>query len=310
MYYPYLRGKQFELIALRESIEFLKDGKIIPIIEPVKNTVAGLEKTLDILVEAHIKSWLILNPQVGEFKDRQFLLPILFNNEFVNPALIITTKTISSEIRDILENNDVTFDRDYFLIINSLPDDGILDTIITNERVSRIVIDSSINKRRLLRVNGAISSKLISLQDVFLAKHRNKDYLEIESEFFSDEYKFFKVDGFIGFSDYLTIGGDYSESGSLPFAVSIHLTFLNESCIKVAHFVSDTNDDRTDTAGKYLEALNKLIDFVNKNKIPRTKAINIFEELQIKKHYPGLGTLKKLSIMNHLELMSNILQDI
>ena len=37
MYFPYLRGRQFELIALRELVE--KDvlsGRIMPIIEPVK----------------------------------------------------------------------------------------------------------------------------------------------------------------------------------------------------------------------------------------------------------------------------------
>ena len=36
MYFPYLRGRQFELIALRELVE--KDvlsSKIIPVIEPV-----------------------------------------------------------------------------------------------------------------------------------------------------------------------------------------------------------------------------------------------------------------------------------
>lgn len=37
MYFPYLRGRQFELIALRELLESERIGQeIIPIIEPVK----------------------------------------------------------------------------------------------------------------------------------------------------------------------------------------------------------------------------------------------------------------------------------
>ena len=37
MYFPYLRGRQFELIALRELLENdLIGDKIIPIIEPIK----------------------------------------------------------------------------------------------------------------------------------------------------------------------------------------------------------------------------------------------------------------------------------
>lgn len=37
MYFPYLRGKQFELLALREfANKNASNRKIIPIIEPVK----------------------------------------------------------------------------------------------------------------------------------------------------------------------------------------------------------------------------------------------------------------------------------
>ena len=43
MYFPYLRGRQFELIALRELVEKgVLSSRITPIIEPVK-----LSSTLD-----------------------------------------------------------------------------------------------------------------------------------------------------------------------------------------------------------------------------------------------------------------------
>ena len=49
MYFPYLRGKQFELIAIRELVEMMSaTGKIIPIIEPVKE-VASYKKTFEAL---------------------------------------------------------------------------------------------------------------------------------------------------------------------------------------------------------------------------------------------------------------------
>jgi hypothetical protein len=47
MYYPYLRGKQFELIALRDLLKVLivkEKNKISPIIEPIKLS-STLEKT-------------------------------------------------------------------------------------------------------------------------------------------------------------------------------------------------------------------------------------------------------------------------
>lgn len=51
MYYPYLRGRQFELLALRELVnENLLSEKIVPIIEPVKLT-STFFKTIKAFIE-------------------------------------------------------------------------------------------------------------------------------------------------------------------------------------------------------------------------------------------------------------------
>ena len=45
MYYPYLRARQFELIALRELVtESEHENLVIPIIEPVRKSFNGLNK--------------------------------------------------------------------------------------------------------------------------------------------------------------------------------------------------------------------------------------------------------------------------
>jgi hypothetical protein len=55
MYFPYFRGKQFELILLRELAGFLKGKKIHPIIEPVRDNITGLLRTLDACEETASK---------------------------------------------------------------------------------------------------------------------------------------------------------------------------------------------------------------------------------------------------------------
>ena len=51
MYFPYLRGRQFELLALRElANQKLLGEHIIPIIEPVKLS-STLVNTLDVFVK-------------------------------------------------------------------------------------------------------------------------------------------------------------------------------------------------------------------------------------------------------------------
>jgi len=51
MYFPYLRGRQFELIALRELLEKdLINGSVTPIIEPIKLS-STLTKTLSLYID-------------------------------------------------------------------------------------------------------------------------------------------------------------------------------------------------------------------------------------------------------------------
>ena len=49
MYYPYLRGKQFELIALREFAQQIqKEFHVCPIIEPVKSGLNSLKMAINL----------------------------------------------------------------------------------------------------------------------------------------------------------------------------------------------------------------------------------------------------------------------
>lgn len=67
MYFPYLRGRQFELIALRELLEGKRiSEKVIPIIEPVKPS-STLLKTLKTFVKNDREIAVVFNPTVGDF---------------------------------------------------------------------------------------------------------------------------------------------------------------------------------------------------------------------------------------------------
>ena len=67
MYFPYLRGRQFELIALRELVEKgVLSNRITPIIEPVKLS-STLVKTIETYGENCKQLAIITNPKVGSF---------------------------------------------------------------------------------------------------------------------------------------------------------------------------------------------------------------------------------------------------
>ncbi|RGW12894.1 sce7725 family protein [Enterococcus asini] len=67
MYYPYLRGKQFDLLALKELVKAERLKKtIVPVIEPVKQSKTLLQ-TLEVFRQKGQPFYLIDNPQAGDF---------------------------------------------------------------------------------------------------------------------------------------------------------------------------------------------------------------------------------------------------
>ena len=125
MYFPYLRGKQFELIALREIFKFLEaNNRISPIIEPVKETTVTLEKTLTILLQKNQNFNFILNPSVGDLcspirKDEvnNMLTTLLSGYENFQPTFIIDERTHLPDIINTIGSHDL---RDLTIICNKM----------------------------------------------------------------------------------------------------------------------------------------------------------------------------------------------
>lgn len=311
MYHPFLRGKQFDLIALREMVSFVKDSNSIsPIIEPVKETTVTLEKTIRCLIDSQLNFSLVLNPQVGDLKTERTSIEVIKNvvGDYKNyqPAVIVDRKSDLEYLQKIILKNDF---KNVLIICQDIPsEEDEFFNFLSRIEPSFVAIDDSISSKRLLRRLKKIDVPKITLTDSFNVQRRNVDYSSVTEEFFSDEHLFYEDENFVGFSDFLTIGKGYSDSGFLPYAVAIHITYKDDNGeFWIRHFVSDRNEDTTDVAGKFGEALQKLIEFIDERNIT-TAASNSFRMLFEKGDYPGLGTLKKLSILHHLELVHNYLK--
>ena len=183
--------------------------------------------------------------------------------------------------------------------------DSSVEDLIKNPRLKYVVADfnSRATKRQLSYAQG---KALIRIDDNFNELQRNADYLSIPEELFTEEPFYYKDDGFDGFSDYTALPSSFKESGMLPYAVAIHMTYQKMSEeIYIMHFVSDSNEDNTNIQRKFFEADTKLEQFYRKHE-NTTASIELVQMLQ-EERYPGLGVVKKLSIKNHLELIEGIL---
>lgn len=316
MYYPYLRGKQFELLALREfSSEFKNNHTIVPIIEPVKKQVNGLNAAALSMIENGMKFAVILNPSDGDYRhtgiDNDILMSLTaLTDDRDNwiPAYIY--KHNGKTLLDHAKQNNLS---NLMIIFPSGADvnDEELMEFISKDEVAFVVSGNLSNNRsargRLLRLGKA----LISLEDRFNERPRNADYANEVDEIFSEDFAYYQDDKLAGFADYTPMAKDFIEGGMLPYAIAIHLTYQkSDDQIFVHHFVSDNNFDQSNIRGKFHEAAVKIAPFFNNNGLFHTSAVDeLIRRADSDDGYPGLGYIKKLSVKNHLELITHILSE-
>lgn len=240
---------------------------------------------------------IILNPEVGDLVGEgiRSLLPFV-SNEII-PSVILNDDAESTI--DKLDSNGYSKDKLLLIIQNG---DYISDyKELFEDQSPKYTLAS--DERRIRR---AISRNKVLFDDKFNKQPKNADYLKCTDEMFSEDHLFFEEEGFTGFGDYSIIGNNYEEGGFSPRAVAIHIVYFDkDKALRIHHFVSDSNYGIEDVAGKYYEAVTKLKKwFEDGYQTQRTRALSTFLEHAENGYYPGLPTIKKLSIMHHLELMS------
>jgi hypothetical protein len=307
MYYPYLHGKQFELLALREFIdEYAHNCRICPIIEPVKSSYNSMRLAVKKFQEKSVPFALVLNPDKGDFNGKksnivQDLSDLLSNCQIWIPAFKVNSKN-SIQIKDYI--SDKIYSKIILVCDESIDfNQAEFKYLLGLNEVRKVVFtDNRQLKRELSRSN----KEAIRFDDNFNAQKRNSDYINIPEELFSEEVFYYKKEDFAGFADYTVLQSEFIEGGMLPKALAIHLTYKKDTQIWIRHFVSDTNDDKANIQKKFGEAAQKAITFFKA--LPYSnQAIEELKQYYSEGKYPGLGVIKKVSIKSHLELINSIL---
>ena len=308
MYYPYFRGKQYDLITIRENADLLAQSNFIPIVEPVKETLSGLTRTLDAVSTAQGKLILIVNPENGDHVGNSDAIHSLFQNELKDHSNISVGILLTEEIKvEKVEELSNSFENRPITLIHAGFSDGRL--------LSESIKINSLNPHHVFfeEYCGKLYRKHFRNQHRVLLRdgfQRRANRLHPAVEFFSDIHATFPEEGMNGFGDFLIVGDEYSETGGPAYAVAIHLTFIDphkDDGMYLHHFKSIRHDTPTDPAGKFAEALDKLVAELNQTEthLLRTKAVEEFVELHKRGHFPGLGYVKKLSMQHHIETLAH-----
>ncbi len=306
MYYPYFRGKQYELITVRESASLLAGAGFVPIIEPVKESLAGLKRTLDAVNEADGAAILVVNPQYGDHIGNSEAIRALLNEQEdrhnIAAGILLSDQV---KVADCFAMCDEYPGRAITLIHAGFTEARALVEHLGQQRVvdfRHIFLEDSCGKLYRKHFEGG---NRVLLRDGF-QRRVNKHHPDVE--FFSDLHATYGEENMDGFGDFLIVGDVYSETGGPAYAIAIHLTFIDpdkDDEMHIYHFKSDRQDTPTDPAGKFVEALNKLVAEVERpgSHITRTEAVEEFVDLHERRHFPGLGYVKKLSMKHHIETL-------
>lgn len=317
IYCPILRGKQFELIAVREfAQERPKNRTIHPIIEPVRNPNenSGLQRMVAALEENDFRYTIIVNPANGSLSDKHNAAEMVIEHLEESDA---TAERMSFGILFHSGGADVvlkaieasTLSKAEKVLVYDGPPIGPTDVgDMLGQQVQFHVVDDK-NAVRILGEDFARDPNFVKLDDPFPKRRKNTEYVGAKPSVFCRDHLFLEADGYMGLSDYLTVGSAFSDGGALPLALVIHLTYQDPETklIYLRHFCSRSNDDQSDPGGKFLEAVAELVAFADSQEL-KNPALDAFRAYHEEERFPGLGMIKKLSMQNHLYVMDEALR--
>jgi hypothetical protein len=308
MYYPYFRGKQFDLLTIREMAPVFSKADFCPIVEPVRDVLGSLNKALDAIVEADGRAIVIINPHHGDLSGAGEPLSTMLKEKFldmegISAGILLKPDTSINEALTCYQLH--SSHSPVFIHAGFGEAKALADSLGEHPKdQSHVFFERYCGK--LYRKHFKNSHRVL-LRDGFERK-RNRDYEPLEK--FSDLHITFEDEGMDGFGDFLIVGDEYSESGGPAYAIAIHLTFIDpdkENEMWIHHFLSERQDTPKDPAGKFAEALARMMKVLKKPncKILETHAVQEFKKLYEQGHFPGLGHVKKLSMNHHIETLAD-----
>lgn len=324
-YYPYLRARQYELLALRELLMGeLLPRDVVPIVEPVRD-MPQLHQIMRLFREREGSALgMVLNPNVGDLTlgiDLDTRLNIYGRNESepligvagrVFPVILLNKDAV--KVAERVQSTDGSLLQDDGIVFVSESDRGRIGDL-KKFRFHALALSDGERLKRDLKRND-IHGERILFSDPFIKRENNAAYAQDDhaDEFFSNDHMWYDEAGYAGFGDYSIVGDNYTERGGMPKAVALHIVYFDDEwTLRIHHFVSQVSDDAHETPMKFIGTAEQLESWHEARKDLPYEHMTLGMQTLINHAktgtYPGLPTIKKLSIMHHLELMGWFLSE-
>lgn len=297
IYFPYFRGRQFDLLALKNvAQQAILPTNIIPIIEPVRD-IKALPQTIAAFLTHHHPIVVIANPTVSDYGlSSQKLYDWQGYREDKNLIVghILTPTTVA---RDITATS-----AQQTLLLAQHADD-----LLAAHQAGWLHHPTYVLAPPEARLRQTIERPLVSLFDHTWVPEPDRSYVDLTDGFFSDDWRDATVYGYQGFSDYTIGGRHYSEHGYPARAVTLHLTYVQGPQLRIHRFVSTDREDFKHPKEKFFQAVALLATWLPQQApINQTPAARQLASYHVTGHFPGLGVVKRLSLEHHLQVTARL----
>lgn len=308
-YFPFLRGKQNELIAVRDlAAMIVGNGRVIPIIDPV-NANSATRISIEHFINGGMSFLFVCNPIHGSFlsdscergkRERQRTSEALSSYDNWTPSLYVNERTRSSLLKSFIAKHGDN--HPLALIYYGRPQGTAAREVIRNFQFQWHVLIGNRVEREYIRSLDPNSCVWVS--DRFNRQIRNAEYPG--REFFSDLNTLAGNPNGTHFGDFSIAGDYYTPAGGAAHAVALHhIHYISKGsrALYISHLISDRRETSIDTPGKTFEALSHLVNALPLLHPNTTQACKEYREMANDQEFRGLGYMKRLAIKHHLEIM-------
>lgn len=287
------------------SEEIAERGTVYPIIEPV-NGNSTTKISLDNYIEAGMPFMFVTNPKHGRFVGREQELhdqlvsgdPLGEYDNYI-PALYVYRDTRIGEIDRFVENYPDLFKAVIYDGEPQAPD--VLEWCFEEDRLyHHVILDGRVSTDFETSIPAA---RRVVIKDNFKRQPDNASYPP--REHYTDRNTATGNPDNSPWGDYSIQGDHFAEGGGAAKTVAVHHIHYADGSdsLAISHFLSDRQETTADTPGKIIEAVRKVVDALDTLTPNDTRACEEYRNMVQSRTSHGLGHLKRLGILHHLELM-------
>ena len=321
MYFPYLHGKQKEVLALRHLAPLLgAEGRVQPVIEPVRQAATSLRHTLEACEAHRVQTWLVVNPARQDFEllpqmqtlewGRQ-LFTSLPRRQWIHPTLLLGPTMTPEVVRRFVQ---LFSGRPLGVVVGrDAPPLAEVFALLAGAPL-RLVIFKDVEPVPASALPAGVSSVWVEDRP----PPDNQALRQDERQPFSEQPLRYEAQGRAGFSDFVTLPSRPDAPDLSSRVVSFRLSYLScapataggRSEVWVEHFIGDRAPGEEGQAQARfrgaLQAFHLALDRADACFGP-TEAARRYLTSYIDGLLPSRALSKQWEVMHHLELMSGML---